>query len=156
MNRLKISRVFRAAALCIVTGASALFASAAAAQWNGQYVYERTFANSKGERGGEIYNLTLGPKGACRISMTGPAAHEDIVCRTAQSEKSVTVHFRRHADKAAAKLNKARNYKADQRLLTLEMGVNDRPKAIRTIWHNLRTMDGAKPKTGERFKRVSK
>ena len=86
--------------------------------------------------------------------MTGPNSHEDIICRASQNEKVTTLHFRRYADKKAAAANKARPYKKDQRLLTLEKGVNDRPDAIRTIWHSLRTLDGAKPATGERFKRV--
>jgi hypothetical protein len=117
-----------------------------AGKWDGAYAYERTFTNSKGERAGEIYSLNLGPGKACRITMTGPEGHEDIICRSAGSEKSVTVHFSRFADPKAAKANNARAYKKDQRLLTLERDISEkRPKAIRTIWHNLRTMDGKKP-----------
>ncbi len=125
----------------------------AAPNWNGNYGYERTFTDKAGARAGEIYAIKLGANGACRITMTGPASHEDIICRKAESDKVVTLHFRRYADGKAAKANGARAYKKDLRLLSLEKGVNDRPEAIRTIWHNLRTLDGAKPATGERFKR---
>jgi hypothetical protein len=128
-------------------------ASFAATNWNGTYGYERTFTDKSGTRAGEIYSIKLGAKGACRITMTGPASHEDIICRAAASDNVVTLHFRRYADSKAAKANNARAYKKDQRLLSIEKGVNNRPEAIRTIWHSLRTLDGAKPSTGERFKR---
>jgi Family of unknown function (DUF5991) len=141
------------AALAAVACAAISPAASAETNWNGNYSYERTFTDKTGTRAGEVYSIKLGAKGACRITMTGPASHEDIICRTAASDKSVTLHFKRHADAKAVAANNSRLYKKDLRLLTLEKGVNNRPEAIRTIWHNLRTMDGAKPASGERFKR---
>lgn len=141
------------AAIACVASAALSSAASAATNWNGNYGYERTYTDKSGARAGEIYSIALGAKGACRITMTGPNSHEDIICRTTKTDKVVTLNFRRYADAKAAAANKARPYKKDQRLLTLEKGVNDRPEAIRTIWHNLRTLDGTKPASGERFKR---
>lgn len=137
-----------------VIGVSAAFA---ADNWNGNYTYQRTYNDAAGKPAGEIYTLDYvrgkdGKGGKCSITLTGPQAHEDIVCRAAVSEKSATFHFVRFVDAEAAKLNHARPYKKDQQLLTFERGVSEkRPNTIRTVWHSLRTMDGKRPAGGVRF-----
>ena len=145
----------------LVTLTAALLSpqSLAASPWNGNYAYERTYDDAAGKRAGEIYAIEYagGKGGTCRITMTGPAAYEDILCRAVASDKAVTFHFKRYADEASAKANQARAYKPDLQLLTLEKGVSEkRPNAIRTVWHSLRTLDGKRPASGVRFKRVQK
>ncbi len=147
------------AALVTLTGVLSSPEALAAGPWDGNYSYERTYDDAAGKRAGEIYAIDFagGKGGKCRITMTGPSSYEDILCRAAASEKAVTFHFKRYADEASAKVNKARAYKPDLQLLTLEKGVSEkRPNAIRTVWHSLRTLDGKRPASGVRFKRVQK
>lgn len=130
----------------------------AASPWNGTYAYERTYDDADNKRAGEIYSLEYvkGKAGKCRITITGPNAYEDITCRAVDSEKSVTFHFKRFTDENSATVNKARPYPKDQQLLTIEKGVSEkRPNAIRTVWQKLRTLDGKRPPSGVRFKRVA-
>jgi hypothetical protein len=131
-----------------------LIASPASANLNGSYAYERVLKNASGQQFGEIYALELGSAGRCRLTVTGPSSHDDIVCRVESTPSSATVHFHRFADANAAKTNNARTYKKDQRLFTLEKGVNKRPEAIRTIWQGLRSTDNQRLASGERFKRA--
>ncbi len=153
-------KVAALAALVSVTGALLSPEALAAGPWDGNYAYERTFDDAAGKRAGEIYAIEyvggkVGKGNKCRITMTGPSSYEDILCRAAASDKAVTFHYKRYADEASAKVNKARAYKPDLQLLTLEKGVSEkRPNAIRTVWHSLRTLDGKRPASGERFKRV--
>ena len=145
------------AALVTLTGALLSPQALAARPWDGNYGYTRTYDDAAGKRAGEIYAIEYvgGKGGKCRITMTGPSSYEDILCRAAASDKAVTFHFKRFADDASAKVNKARDYKPDLQLLTLEKGVSEkRPNAIRTVWHSLRTLDGKRPASGVRFKRV--
>ena len=141
-------------AFLALIGVSVAFA---ADNWNGYYTYQRTYNDAVGKPAGEIYTLDYvrgkeGKGGKCNITMTGPQAHEDIVCRAAVSEKSATFHFVKFVNPEAAKLNRARPYKKDQQLLTFERGVSSRrPNTIRTVWHSLRTMDGKRPSGGVRF-----
>ncbi len=162
MIRLTSHRAFASlaslAALALAPiAATAATAAAAATSWNGNYAYERTYRDASGANAGEIYNVTLGAGGKCRITMTGPKSHEDIICRVAKNDKVATLHFRRFADAKEAALNGARSYPKDQRLLSFEHRDTDKnPKTVHTVWHKLRTLDGKSLKGGVRFKRESK
>ncbi len=127
----------------------------AATNWSGNYAYERVYKDASGAPAGELYSVKIGGKDKCRITMTGPKSHEDIICRVSRSKNAATLHFSKFVDPQAAKLNHARSYKKDQRLLTFEKGIEGKPDdTVRTVWHKLRTMDGKAPKGGVRFKRV--
>jgi hypothetical protein len=141
----------------VIASASALLSShgIAATNWSGNYAYERVYKDASGTPAGELYSVKLGGKDKCRITMTGPKSHEEIICRVSRTSKAATLHFSKFVDPQAAKLNHARRYKKDQRLLTFEKGIEGQPdNTVRTVWHSLRTMDGKKPKGGVRFKRV--
>ena len=151
------SRIRRLASLVVLSAAAWPTLAAAASPWNGNYAYERTYDDANNKRAGEIYAIhyVKGKAGKCHITITGPSSYEDIICRATDSDKAVTFHFKRFTDANSATVNKARPYPKDQQLLTLEKGVSEkRPNAIRTVWHKLRTLDGKRPASGERFKRV--